>query len=163
MKWLTWRKSRISLFLPEDCIETESGLTTCGIKGTSTTAWMWTNSSIADSTKDALQWNLDCPDISINQNFSLVPIWSWIFISHDQGPWHSTSCQNNPYIERTQMLYNWILKTGLVLKLREIEARSLFRKRRQQNVAARKICVCWSNVFNIRHNFEGVGTVIRRE
>ena len=23
MKWLTWRKSRITLFLPEDCIETE--------------------------------------------------------------------------------------------------------------------------------------------
>ena len=31
------------------------------------------------------------------------------------------------------------------------------------NVAARKICVRWSNVFKIRHNFECVGTVLRRE
>ena len=31
------------------------------------------------------------------------------------------------------------------------------------NVAARKICVRWSNVFNTRHNFEGVGTVLRRK
>ena len=27
--WLTCLKSRISLFLPDDCIDTESGLTTC--------------------------------------------------------------------------------------------------------------------------------------
>ena len=48
---MTSIKSRISFFLPEDCIKTASGLTTRGIKGTSTTA---ANSAIADSTKDAL-------------------------------------------------------------------------------------------------------------
>lgn len=36
---LTWHKSRISLFFLEDCIDTESGLTTYGTKGTSTTVW----------------------------------------------------------------------------------------------------------------------------
>ena len=34
-------------------MDTESGLTTCGTKGTSTTEQLPTNSDIADSTKDA--------------------------------------------------------------------------------------------------------------
>ena len=38
-----------------------------------------------------VQWNLDYPDLdypdfSIIQTFSLVPIWSRIFISYDQDP-----------------------------------------------------------------------------
>ena len=33
---------------------------------------------------DDIQSNLDYPDFSIIRTFSLVPIWSWIFINHDQ-------------------------------------------------------------------------------
>ena len=44
INWLRCLKSRISLFLPEDWIDTERGLTTWGTKGTSTTEWLTTNS-----------------------------------------------------------------------------------------------------------------------
>ena len=30
--------------------------------------------------------DLDYPDFSIMRTFSLVPVWSWIFISHEQDP-----------------------------------------------------------------------------
>ena len=34
----------------------------------------------------ALQWSLGYPDFSIIRTFSLVAIWSWIFITYDQDP-----------------------------------------------------------------------------
>ena len=43
-----------------------------------------TSNKLVQSNLDYL--DLDYPDFSIIRTFPLVPIWSWIFISHDQDP-----------------------------------------------------------------------------
>ena len=45
----------------------------------------WVNVMIYIS-DEIVQSNLDYPDFSIIRTFSQVPIWSGIFISHDQDP-----------------------------------------------------------------------------
>lgn len=54
MKWLIWCKFRISFFLFEDCIEIESGLMMCGIKGNLMMVWVWINLVIVDFMKEVL-------------------------------------------------------------------------------------------------------------